>query len=172
MYKAEFNEFVKQNSRKLYGHAFRILRNQEEAEDAVQETFIKLWRMADKLKQYSSVEALAITITKNFCIDQLRKTKRVDQNELTEGSYRDQTFPSPLDQMEVRESNEIIHSIIEKLPESYRLLVRMRDIEGLSYDEIAVKSDQNINTIRVTLSRARKMIRDEYNKNQYERRRG
>jgi RNA polymerase sigma-70 factor (ECF subfamily) len=72
--------------------------------------------------------------------------------------------------MESRESNDIIHNIIDHLPEIYKVMVRLRDIEGFSYEEIAEKTDQNINTLRVTLSRARRFIRDEYNKYQYERR--
>jgi RNA polymerase sigma-70 factor (ECF subfamily) len=56
------------------------------------------------------------------------------------------------------------------LPDIYRDAIQMRDIEGQSYEEIVEKTEQNINTLRVTLSRARKMIREEFNKYQYERR--
>jgi RNA polymerase sigma-70 factor (ECF subfamily) len=63
-----------------------------------------------------------------------------------------------------------LHFIIDKLPDIYREVIIMREIEGLSYEEIAKKTEQNINTLRVTLSRARKMIREEYNKHHYERR--
>jgi len=62
------------------------------------------------------------------------------------------------------------HHIIDKLPDIYKDVIRLREIDGLSYEEIADKTEQNINTLRVTLSRARKMIRDEFNKYQYERR--
>ena len=72
--------------------------------------------------------------------------------------------------MENRESGEILHRIIDDLPELYKIVIKLRDIDGDSYEEIARKTDQNINTLRVTLSRARKIIRDEYKKYQYERR--
>ena len=72
--------------------------------------------------------------------------------------------------MENRESGEILNRIIDGLPEAYKIVIKLRDIEGASYEEIAEKTDQNINTLRVTLSRARKIIRDEYKKYQYERR--
>jgi RNA polymerase sigma-70 factor, ECF subfamily len=65
MSRTDFNDLVHQLNRKLYGYAFRILRNQEEAEDAVQEVFIKLWKMNEKLSEYNSIDALATTMTKN-----------------------------------------------------------------------------------------------------------
>ena len=75
MTRTDFNDLVRQQNRKLYGYAFRILRNQEEAEDAVQEVFIKLWNLGNKLDSYNSIGALATTMIKNFCIDQIRKKK-------------------------------------------------------------------------------------------------
>jgi RNA polymerase sigma-70 factor (ECF subfamily) len=171
MTRKDFDHLIQLQSRKLYGFAFRILRNREEAEDVVQEVFIKLWNMGDKLDQYKSIDALATTMTKNYCIDLLRKKKHGYQGEYDMIESLNITSPSPHEQMENRESGEILQLIIAGLPESFRVVIQLRDIEGASYEEIAEKTDQNINTLRVTLSRARKIIRDEYNKYQYERRR-
>ncbi|MDO9339247.1 MAG: RNA polymerase sigma factor [Bacteroidales bacterium] len=170
MTRSDFNDLVRQLNRKLFGYAFRILQNQEEAEDAVQEIFIKLWKMQEKLNEYNSIDALATTMTKNYCIDQLRKQKHIYQGEHNRQDYQNITSPSPHEQMESREAIEILHNIIDHLPHIYMVIIRLRDIEGLSYEEIVEKTDQNINTLRVTLSRARRFIRDEYNKYQYERR--
>lgn len=170
MTRTDFNDLVQQLSRKLYGYAFRLLRNQEETEDAVQEIFIKLWNMREKLNEYNSIDALATTMTKNYCIDQLRRQKHNYKGEQNNQDYNNIASPSPHEQMESRESNDIIHNIIDQLPDIYKDMIKLRDIEGLSYEEIAEKTDQNINTLRVTLSRARRFIRDEYNKYQYERR--
>jgi RNA polymerase sigma-70 factor (ECF subfamily) len=154
----------------LYGYAFRILRNQEEAEDAVQEVFIKLWKLGDKLNDYNSIGALAITMIKNFCIDQLRKRKHQNQEEHERQDINNGDSASPFEIMESRESADILHNIINNLPDIYKNVIQLREIDGLSYEEIAGKTENNINTLRVTLSRARKMIRDEFNKYQYERR--
>jgi RNA polymerase sigma factor (sigma-70 family) len=156
-----FNECVRQLSRRLYAHAFRFLLIQEEAEDAVQEIFIKLWNMKEKLDEYRSIEALATTMTKNYCIDQLRRGKHLFM-EYDKQDYDFRAAPSPHEEMEKRESDEIIRGIIERLPDAYKILIRLRDIEGLSYEEIVEKTGQNINTIRVTISRARGLLRDEY----------
>jgi RNA polymerase sigma factor (sigma-70 family) len=166
MTRSDFNEYVRQLSRKLYGYAFRILLNQEEAEDAVQEIFIKLWNMREKVSEYKSIEALATTMTRNYCIDQLRKQKLVYQAQQNNQDYHLITSPSPHEQIENRESEEIIRNIIEHLPDLYKVIIKLRDIEGFSYEEIAEKTGQNINTLRVTSSRARGLIRDEYKKYQ------
>jgi RNA polymerase sigma factor (sigma-70 family) len=170
MTKTDFSDLVKKLSHRLYGYAFRILRNQEEAEDAVQEIFIRLWKMEGKLHECISIEALATTMIKNYSIDQFRKSKLRPVEEQGSGNILVLTSPSPHEQLEHIESNDIIFKIIDKLPDSYKTLIKLRDIEGYSYEEIAEKTDQNINNLRVTLSRARKIIRDEYNKYQYEHR--
>jgi RNA polymerase sigma-70 factor (ECF subfamily) len=170
MTRAEFDQLVQMQGRKLYGFAFRILRNQEEAEDVVQEVFIKLWKMGEKIDEYNSIDALATAMTKNYCIDILRKKKHNYKGDFYPIDHQNLTSPSPQEELENKESGEILNSIIEKLPEVYKIVIRLRDIEGVSYEEIAEKTDQNINTLRVTLSRARKLIRDEYKKYQYERR--
>jgi RNA polymerase sigma-70 factor (ECF subfamily) len=170
MTRADFNDLVRQLNRNLYGYAFRILRNQEEAEDAVQEVFIKLWNMGRKLEEYKSIGALATTMIKNFCIDQIRKKKHFIQEESEGKDFQNPGSASPYELMESRESEDILYHIIDQLPDIYKDAIRLRETEGLSYEDIAEKTDQNINTLRVTLSRARKIVREEFNKYQYERR--
>ena len=170
MTRADFNDLVRQLNRNLYGYAFRILRNQEEAEDAVQEVFIKLWNMGRKLEEYKSIGALATTMIKNFCIDQIRKKKHFIEEESEGKDFQNPGSASPYELMESRESEDILYHIIDQLPEIYKEVIKLREIDGMTYEEIADKTKQNINTLRVTLSRARKMIREEFNKYQYERR--
>jgi RNA polymerase sigma factor (sigma-70 family) len=168
MTRLEFNNCVLQLSRKLYLVAFRFLRNREEAEDAVQEVFIKLWNKKDKLDEYLSIEALATTTIKNHCIDQLRKIKTIGIEESGRGQQYYFDEPSPYEKLEREETSKILHRIIDNLPAVYSDIIRKREIEGLSYEEIAVNTNQNINTLRVSMSRARAMVRDELKKCNYE----
>ena len=164
MTRTDFNNLVLRISGRLYGYAYRILRNQEGSEDAVQEVFVKLWKMNDRLGEYNSVEALAITMVKNLCIDQLRKQKFTETSDIdTISLYRNSEL-SPHDKLERAETAMMIDKIINDLPEIYKDIVHYRDIEDLSYEEIAEKTGQNINTLRVNISRARKIIREKYNK--------
>ena len=163
MTRAEFDNLVNSTSRKLYGYAYRILRDQEGSEDAVQEVFIKLWKMNARLEEYISVEALAATMIKNYCIDQIRKQKHIGQDDKSPLVYHDNE-PSPHEKLERDEINLLMHRIINNLPEIYREIIQLRDIEELSYEEIVELTGQNINTLRVNLSRARKIVREEYKK--------
>jgi len=158
-----FGILVQQLSRKLYGFAYRILRNQEEAEDVVQEIFLKLWNMKEKLDDYRSIDALAVTMTRNHCIDLIRKYKNDYPVEFDLNNYNNLTANSPYDNLVLKETGIIIESIIEKLPENIRSVIRLHDIDGKSYEEIAEATGQNINTLRVNISRARKFVRDEFN---------
>lgn len=168
MTRLEFNNQVLQISRRLYLVAFRFLKSREEAEDAVQEVFMRLWNKREKLDEYESVEALAITTVKNYCIDQLRKVRTIaiEENINQVAGYREEQ--SPQEHLEKIESAEILYSIIGRLPDIYKEIIMKREIEGQSYEEIALSTSQNINTLRVNLSRARKMIREEYKKERYE----
>jgi RNA polymerase sigma factor, sigma-70 family len=170
MTRVDFNDLVRQLNRNLYGYAFRILRNQEEAEDAVQDVFIKLWNMGGKIDEYKSIGALAATMTKNTCIDLIRKKKHIVQEGYEGMELSGHDNSSPYELMASRESEDILYHIIDQLPEIYKEVIKLREIDGMTYEEIADKTKQNINTLRVTLSRARKMIREEFNKYQYERR--
>lgn len=170
MTRTDFNDLIRQQSRNLYGIAFRILRSQEEAEDAVQEVFIKLWKQGSKIDEYNNINAVAVTMLKNFCIDQIRKKKHFIREDPENQYILKIDNSSPYDLMEKRETENILYHIIDQLPDLYKDAIRLREIDGLSYEEIAEKTKQNINTLRVTISRARKLIRDEFNKYQYERR--
>jgi len=158
----EFNDLVSTQSRKLYGYAFNILRNQEEAEDAVQEVFIKLWKLGRKTEEYNSIDALIITMTKNHCLDQLRKRKYIDAENQNEYDLTGETISSLYEAIERKETSDILHAIIAQLPENCRTIIRLREIDGFSYEEIAKITNLNINNLRVILSRARKIIKKEY----------
>lgn len=157
-----FNEIIHNYNRKFFAVAFRMLRNQQEAEDVVQNVFMKMWLMGKKLDEYNDKEALGVTMTKNNCLDMLRKWKRIENDSDGVEKSNPDPDPTPFEKMVISENGNILSRIIMELPEIYRDLVRMREINGLSYVEIAEMSNININTLRVTLSRARKMIREKY----------
>ena len=157
-----FNDLIHKQNRKLFMIAFRILRNQQEAEDIVQEVFMKMWIMGNKLDEYNDPGALAATMTRNSCIDMLRKWKHIDNAKEGSEVLNPDPSPSPYEQMVKSENEQIIDNIIEDLPPLYRDVVQLREINGLSYEEIALYNNVNINTLRVTLSRARQIIKEKY----------
>jgi len=143
---------------KLYRFALRMLSDHEEAQDTVQEVFLRLWAKREKLNEYRSVEAFAMIITKNLCLDILKssRSKNIelkDQLE-TEGSI------TPYEATEKKDMKNKVINIINTLPEQQKMIIHMRDIEGLGYDEIAEVMEMSLNNVRVNLSRARKRVRD------------
>lgn len=171
MLRSQFDDLVRKLGRKLYRYAYMILRNQEEAEDAVQEVFIRLWKMGNKIDDYNNIEALAVKVTKNYCLDQLKKPVRQNKELQEYQNLDDGTANSPHEILEQKETSEILDKIIGQLPELYRNIIELKERQGLSYEEISLDNKMNINTLRVTLSRARKLIRDEFIKyrNEYRR---
>ncbi len=147
--------------------AVSLLSDRQEAEDTLQDAFLKLWDMRDKLRDYNSIEALAVTMTKNLCLDKLRsyRHRKQDATEVEKLPVQG-SFPDPAKVTELSESSASIHRIVQTLPEQQRLVMHLRDIEQYSYDEIEEMTGMPRNAIRVNLSRARKSVRQEYLKRQ------
>jgi RNA polymerase sigma-70 factor (ECF subfamily) len=160
MKSSEFKLLVMPYSSRLYRMAFRLMNNREEAEDIVQEVYVKLWGMRNELKNYNSLEALSVRITRNLCLDHLRRRK-VNQDAMKVEEFKKAGHSlSPDHQMEQKENIELIHTLIAALPEPQRSLVHLRHLEEKEYDEIAEMVNMNVNAIRVAISRARKQMRE------------
>lgn len=143
---------------KVFRLAKRLLVSKEEAEDATQEVLVKLWHKGESLIGFNSVEAFAMTITKNHCLDQL-KSKRAQTIKIVHDNYTDNT-PSLEKKIEDSDSLDWVEKIMNQLPEQQRLIVQMRDIEQYEFEEIAAIMQMNETAIRVALSRGRKTIRE------------
>ena len=154
------NDFVKLITPfkdKLFRLAKRLLVSTEEAEDVTQEVLLKLWNKNEDLGNYNSLEAFAMTMTKNYCLDQL-KAKRSGNLKLVHDNYIDRQ-PSLENQLEAKDSLNWVEKAINELPEQQRMIIQMRDIEEYEFEEIAKIMNMNETAIRVALSRARKTIR-------------
>jgi RNA polymerase sigma factor (sigma-70 family) len=143
---------------KLYRFSKRILDDAEEAKDIVQEVFIKLWKKGDGLKEYKSIEALAMVTTRNLCLDKLKTKKYPSEN--IDNLRNEVEVSGSEDKQALSEMVQKIHQLIKTLPELQRTVIQLRDVEGYDFDEIAGILDMNENAVRVNLSRARKKIRE------------
>ena len=162
MNQIEFLQVIAPFKDKVFRLAKRLLVSTEEAEDATQEVFVKLWNKNERLAAYSSVEAFAMTITKNYCLDQL-KSKRAGNLQIVHSNYTDRQ-PSLQQQLEDSDTLSWVEKIINELPEQQRLIIQMRDVEQYEFAEISKILDMNETAIRVALSRARKTIREKMTK--------
>ena len=140
----------------LFRIALHYLEDVSDAQDAVQDVFIKLWNSQDKLDGVKNPEAYSYTLIKNTCIDRLRRARKtVQPGELEERSGDD----PPDKELSDKEALKKALACIDELPEKQREIVRLRIFEELEYDEIAEKLGiSEINT-RVQLSLARKTLK-------------
>ncbi len=160
----EFKIEVLPLKNKLFRFARRFMGKIEESEDVVQDVFIKLWSDKEKIKEYRSLEAFAMVITKNLCLDKLKaKKNRV----IIQGSHDDATEETPYTTTEMTDTMQHVHRLIAALPEQQRMIIHLRDIEGMDFEEIAGVLNMEMNAIRVSLSRARRKVRDELIKIQH-----
>jgi RNA polymerase sigma-70 factor (ECF subfamily) len=158
MQQQEFLNIISPFKDKVFRIAKRLLVSSEEAEDATQEVLIRLWNKKDGLNKYNSVEALAVTMTKNYCLDQL-KSKRAGNLKLVHSNYSDRE--AGIDkQVEDKDSWNWVEKIMNDLPKQQRLIVQMRDVEEYEFSEIARALEMNETAVRVALSRARKTIKE------------
>lgn len=154
----EFINLVQPFKDKLYRLAHRLLVSAEEAEDVTQEVLLRLWTKKEILNQYKSVEAFAMTMTKNYCLDQL-KSKRASHLKIEKADFVDNSTQLS-NQLEANDSLNWIDKIMKQLPEQQKLVIQLRDIEQYDFNKIAEMLDMNETAVRVTLSRARKTIRE------------
>lgn len=143
---------------KLYRLAKRLLVSQEEAEDAVQEVILKLWKGKNRMKDYKNSEAFAMTMTKNYCLDRL-KSKQASNLKIVHSNY--QNDENLQKKVEVNDGVQLVFEIMETLPEKQRMVLQLRDVEQFEFHEISEMTDMNETAIRVNLSRARKAVREQ-----------
>lgn len=144
----------------LYRIAFRLLESQDRAEDAVQETYLKLWSRKEQLEAIENKEAFCATLIRNICIDQLRTERNHPTHPLTE--LPEATPDLSEDYQQRKEELQQVEYFISRLPQSQQQVVTLRDMKGYSYEEIEQLTGLTSGNLRTLLSRARKKIREEF----------
>lgn len=148
---------------KLFRVALTLLQDDDEAKDAVQDTYLKLLSMNTASMKLQNPEAFAMKMLKNLCIDRLRlKKKRPMMDVSTQFDLTDNL--TPFQSVSFDNLKELMMRLFDTLPEQQRMVIHLRDIEHYSYEEIQDVTGLTINNIRVMLSRARQSVRSNYQK--------
>lgn len=158
MQQTEFLHTVMPFKDKLFRLAKRLLVSREEAEDATQEVLMKLWSSKKRMQEYKNVEAFAVTMTKNYCLDRL-KSKQAGNLKLVHSNYTDENV-SLQRNLETRDSLDWMSKIMDELPEQQRMVLQLRDVEQYEFNEIEEMLSMKPTAVRVALSRARKAVRE------------
>lgn len=156
-----FKQVFLPHHQKLYRIAFRIVQNQINAEDIVQDTYVKLWEKRMDLDDINNAEAFSIIVLRNSCLDFLRSSKN-KQTEEFNPNINKASDVSISDQIEIQDTATRIRAIINKLPEQQKQVLTFKDCDGYSHEEIEMITGLSAINIRVILSRARKSVREDY----------
>ena len=149
---------------RLFRLALRITLDTAEAEDVTQDTLIRVWEKREELQDLKSLEAYVLTVCRNLALDRSQKRQAANLSiEETDADAPD-TSPGPDEKMEQDERLRRVHDIFNSLPEQQRTAMQLRDIEGRSYKEVADIMGITEENVKITLFRARKAVKQQYDK--------
>jgi RNA polymerase sigma-70 factor (ECF subfamily) len=169
--KAAFDELVLKHQSRIFNLCYWYLGDEQEANDSAQETFVKAYRSLRSFRFESALSTWLYRIAVNTCKNKLKssfyrhRAKAVpigNPGERGEGSaavdVQDET-PSPLKTLEKKERTQLIKAAIDSLPLEHKEVVNLRDIQGLTYEEISQITGLNLGTVKSRLARARLELR-------------
>ncbi len=170
---AAFEELVKRHQRTVYALLYQLAPDWVDTSDLAQEVFIRVWRSINNLRNPSSFRGWLTQIVTNLFYDELRRRPRrlptvsmdeglnpdSEEGELVTRDIPDISLP-PDEKVLNRELSEIIREAMAKLPEQFRTAIVLREVEGLSYEEIAVLTKTEMGTVKSRIARARTKLQE------------
>lgn len=169
-----FEILVEKYQKKVFNIALRMLGNYDDASELAQEAFIKIYKSINSFKQESSFSTWIYRIATNVCLDELRRRKNrniayIDEEIQTEdGEIRRELMDNSMSPEAVAELNEMrqaVNNAIMSLSEEHRIVVVMRDIHGMSYEEISKITNCPEGTVKSRINRARISLKGILKKN-------
>ena len=161
-----FATLVNEHQRYVYNLALRVLKDENEALDLAQETFIRAWTALPNFRKQSRFRTWLYRITTNLCYNRLPNLRRslndLDEAIIEEIPNLDSRSVSPSYKFEKQELRKYLRQAVEDLDEKYRLLITLRYQDELSYDEIASTLNLPLGTVKTGLFRAKEQLRRAY----------
>ena len=160
-------ELVNRYKDKLINFIFNYLGDLESSEDVVQETMIKLYQKKHYYKEIAKFSTWLYTIAKNLANTELRKRKQRKTTLLSQFSKDDKTYelpsndPEPGQEIQTNIVNKIIRNAVDQLSEKFKIVIVLRDIQGLSYEDISEVINVPIGTVKSRINRARLQLQVE-----------
>lgn len=151
----EFEKFIYRQKDNMFRFALSILKNNENAEDAVQEIALRLWRNKNSLDKFQNPESYCLKTLKNYCLDELRKQNHRSNYH---ANHQAACFNEP--EVENLDMVEKIKQELDNLPTQQRMAIELKDFLGYSYEEISEILEMNVTAIRVNVSRGKKKLNE------------
>ena len=146
-------------------YAYRVFGDYQVAEDVAQDTFVRLFRSAERYKPTARFSTYFYTVLNNLCLDTLRRMHKKSlpdfqafENPVLDGMPSESAHGRPEDHAQVREEQRLVREAIDKLPESQRKVIVLRELEELKYREIAEVCHLSLNEVKVLIHRGRKAL--------------
>ena len=166
---AAFEQLIDSYQRKIFNIALRMLGNYDDAGDLTQEVLIRIYRSIRSFKEQSSFSTWIYRITTNVCLDEIRKRKnrkvisldeeiKFDDGDMKRQIESDE--PTPEETAETEDLKKIVNDAIARLNEEHRIVIVLRDIQGLSYEEIADVLKCPEGTVKSRINRARQALKN------------
>jgi len=158
-----FSQKVMPHSRKMFAVAYHYLQRSDEAEDVVQDVMVKLWQMREKLPPGEQLLPFLITITKNLCIDHLRRNTLVSLNDNDNENenripFEDEAFDD--EQLENKDRLRQTLQLMKQLPPDQEKVLKLKVFQELENDQIAQILNMKEDNVRQLLSRARRKLKE------------
>ncbi len=164
-----FKQLVERYQRKVYAVAYGMLKDKEDAKDVTQEAFVKVYKYLDHFKGDASFYTWLYRITSNICIDVMRRKNaakagghaefdeavRMDTSEANLGALGSKLGTNPQKSMLRKELAAKITAAFQQIPEEHRAILLLREVEGMSYDELATTLNIKKGTVMSRLFHAR-----------------
>lgn len=163
-----FEQLIENYQTKVFNIALRIIGNYDDANDLAQEVFLRVYKSIKSFKGESSFSTWIYKITKNVCLDEIRKRRNKnvisldEEIKLNSGEVTRQVESSddtPDVALEKSEMKDLINKAISELSDEHRVVIVLRDIQGFSYEEIAKIIDCPEGTVKSRINRARKALK-------------
>lgn len=153
----EFDQFVISQSNRLFGFCFKIVGNSDDAKDILQDIFTVLWQRRDKVADIQNVSAFVTTMARNKCIDYIRKNQAMAKQR---NAIELNAEPEATGGDNEEEKLALVHFAMKELPLLQQQVLLMRDFQGLEFVAIAEELNLSQENVRMTLSRARKKVKE------------
>jgi len=156
-----FAALVDEHQRYVYNLALRVVKDENEALDLTQETFVRAWTALPNFKGKSQFRTWLYRIVTNLCYNRLPNLRR-SLNDLGDDVMEDipeTNFNNPVQEFELNETRQHLHQAIEGLDEKYQLLITLRYQNELSYEEIASTLNLPLGTVKTGIFRAKEQLR-------------
>jgi RNA polymerase sigma-70 factor (ECF subfamily) len=164
-----FEKLIEKYQVIAFNIAYRMVGNKEDASDMAQEALIKVYKSIKNFRGDSNFSTWFYRIVTNTCIDAIRKLKKIKtysldkEYETENGNYKFEVADnkySPEKLYEVKEKKELVQVALNKMPEKYKAVLVLRDIQGFTYEEISEMTQNPVGTVKSRISRGRLLLKE------------